>query len=277
MNALLEMEKPPPIALIGLREHAIGLLLESYPHNYSRFLRGHRTPSARVVREAMRLMEDRATFPIPVADIAGMLGCSVQSLHQGFREHERTTPRAFLYAARLKRVRDALTTDMTVGSASEAASRYGFVDYERFSAQYSERYGESPEDTFGRPDRVRDRPEACESTARGPSLTDAKAEMLRQHIDTHTGSRILVRSLAQQAGMTIQNFIVAFTKAFGTTPAQYVIGKRLRRACWLLRNTKDSISTIAADTGFASQSHLTTTLKQHEGMTPIQYRRFSIK
>lgn len=276
-DALMNLGSPPPIAIAGLREHAIDMLLESHPHNYSRFLRGHMTASAQLVRDAMRFMEDNADLPIAVSDVAGALGCSVQSLHQGFREHERTTPRAFLYSARLKRVRDCLTLDSSVNAAADAANQYGFVNYECFSAAYMERYGEPPETTFRRHGHAYNRLGKYESAARGPILTDAKAEMLRKYIDTHTGSRILVRSLAQQADMSVQNFIIAFTQAFGTTPAQYVIGERLRRACWLLGNTDDSISSIAAETGFASQSHLTTTLKQHQGLTPIQYRKSSAK
>jgi AraC family transcriptional regulator len=276
-DALMNLESPPPIAIVSLREHAIDMLLESHPHNYSRFLRGHMTASAQLVRDAMRFMDDNADLPIAISDVAGALRCSVQSLHQGFREHERTTPRAFLYSARMKRVRDSLTSDSAVNTAADAANQYGFVNYECFGAAYVERYGERPETTFFRHDGAYSRLEKYESTARGPILTDKKAEMLRKYIDTHTGSRILVRSLAQQAGMSVQNFILAFTKAFGTTPAQYVISERLRRACWLLENTDDSISSIAAETGFASQSHLTTTLKQHEGLTPIQYRKSSAK
>jgi len=276
-NALMEMETPPPIALIGLREHAIGLLLELHPHNYSRFLHGRSTPSAKVIREAMCLMEERAGAPVAVADIAGILGCTVQSLHRGFLEYERTTPHAFLDSLRLKRVRDALTGDIAASSAADVARQYGFVSYERFSALYSERYGECPDDTFIRRHGVQNRNESSESEASGPSLSAAKIEMLRDYIHAQTGSRILVRSLAEAAGMSIQNFIVAFTRAFGTTPAQYLIEDRLRRVRWLLKNTKDSISTIAAETGFASQSHLTTTLKQHEGLTPSQYRKSRLK
>jgi transcriptional regulator GlxA family with amidase domain len=270
MDALMEMETPPSIAVTSLREHAIGLLLESHPHNYSRFLLGHLTPPVQVVREAMRLMEEQADFPVTVADIAGTLGCTSQSLHRGFLEYERTTPHAFLYAVRLKRVRAALTVGATAGSAADIACQYGFVNYERFSTGYSERYGESPDDTLHRYHSPRD-------ADSGPNLTEAKAEMLRAHIEAHISSRIRVPSLAKMAGMSVQNFIVAFTRMFGTTPAQYVIEKRLGRARWLLVNSRETISTIAAETGFASQSHLTTALKRHEGLTPIQYRRSCLK
>jgi AraC-like DNA-binding protein len=272
MDALMAMESPPLIALVSLREHAIGLLLEFHPHNYSRFLRGHRTPSAQVVREAMRQMEERADDPVTVADIAGTLGCTVQSLHQGFLEHERTTPRVFLSAVRMKRVWEDLASGTTAGSAGELACPYGFLNYKRFTAAYAEHYGECPDETFLRYQK----PEEDHGViTTGPSLTDARAKLLREYIDVNIGGRLTVRSFAQLTGMSVQNFIIAFTKAFGTTPAQYVIEKRLRKACWMIRNSQKSISTIAEETGFASQSHLTTTLKQHEGVTPTRYRKSS--
>ncbi len=277
MDALMEMESPPKIALVSLREQAIALLLGSHPHNHSRFFRGHRTSSAQEVREAMRLMEDQADLPITVADIAGSLGCAIPSLHKGFLEFERTTPRAFLFETRLKRVRDALLADVPEVSTVAAAYRYGFADYERFSTIYLQRYGESPDDTFLRHNRACDRENNLELVAHGPNLPETTAKMLREHISGHMGSRLSVRSLALRVGMSVQNFIVAFSKTFGTTPAQYVIQERLRRARWLLSNTRQSVAIVAAETGFASQSHLTTTLKQHEGMTPTQYRRSFFK
>lgn len=273
LDALMTMEKPPAIALASLREHAIGALLERRPHNLSRFLTGQGTPSARVIREAAHLMEDRAEFPIGIGDIADAVGCSVRALHQGFREHARATPREFLYGVRLKRVREALTTETAADSVTEIAQRYGFVNPERFSTSYTEQYGEGPEETFR---RHRGGPtwEMMEQlNSRGPSFSPEKAEVLRRFVLTNMGSRILVRSLAEKTGMSVQNFIVAFTKAFGITPAQYVIRERLRKALRMLANTNERISLIAAETGFASQSHLTTTLKSHEGLTPIQYRK----
>ena len=273
LDALMTMEKPPPIALASLREHAIGVLLERRPHNLSRFLRGHGTPSARVIQEAARLMEDHAEFPIGLGDVAEAVGCSVQALHQGFREHARATPREFLYAVRLKRARETLTTEIAADSVAEVAQRYGFVNLDGFRTAYAERYGEGPEETLRRQKGELDREMMEQLSSSGPNFSPEKAELLRRFVLTNIGGRIPVRSLAEKTGMSVQNFIVAFTRAFGTTPAQYVIGERLRRACWMLANTNERISSIAAETGFASQSHLTTTLKQHGGLTPIQYRK----
>jgi AraC family transcriptional regulator len=75
--------------------------------------------------------------------------------------------------------------------------------------------------------------------------------------------------------MSPQSFTPAFKRAFGTTPAQYVLAERLKWARWLLENTRSPISVIAAETGFSSQSHLTSVLRIQTGDTPNELRSAS--
>lgn len=108
---------------------------------------------------------------------------------------------------------------------------------------------------------------------RGPRLTEQAQARLQERIHAHLGERITLDDLADLAGMSPHNLLVAFRHAFGTTPAQYVIAQRLRRVRWLLANTAQDITTIALETGFASHSHLTTAFKRHVGLTPRDFRR----
>jgi AraC family transcriptional regulator len=108
---------------------------------------------------------------------------------------------------------------------------------------------------------------------RGPRLTERAQARLQERIHAHLGDRITLDDLAAIAGMSPHNLLVAFRAAFGTTPAQYVIAQRLRRARWLLANTAQDITTIALETGFASHSHLTTAFRRHVGLTPRDFRR----
>lgn len=48
---------------------------------------------------------------------------------------------------------------------------------------------------------------------------------------------------------------------------------RIRSACSLLRGTAVSISSIAYDVGFSSQSHMTTAMKKFFGVTPKECRK----
>jgi AraC family transcriptional regulator len=56
------------------------------------------------------------------------------------------------------------------------------------------------------------------------------------------------------------------------TPHRYVIERRIERARQLLEQCELSIATIAVDTGFASQSHLTEFFRRSVGVTPAVYR-----
>ncbi len=104
-------------------------------------------------------------------------------------------------------------------------------------------------------------------------LTAAKINLLRHHINVSLGKKITVGRLASLVCMSPQSFTPAFKRSFGTTPAQYVLTERLNWARWLLQNTDAAISAIAAETGFSSQSHLTSIMKRHTGDTPSEVRR----
>jgi AraC family transcriptional regulator len=75
--------------------------------------------------------------------------------------------------------------------------------------------------------------------------------------------------------MSPQSFALCFKQSFNTTPAQYVMTERLKWARWLLDNTNTAISAIAAETGFSSQSHLTSALKRWTDQTPYALRKLS--
>ncbi|MGH7630000.1 MAG: helix-turn-helix transcriptional regulator [Gemmatimonadales bacterium] len=63
-----------------------------------------------------------------------------------------------------------------------------------------------------------------------------------------------------------------FSRRKGCTFGEFVRSLRITAACDQLRNSRKSIAEIAADTGFADQSHLTRALRNHIGMTPARYR-----
>ncbi len=73
--------------------------------------------------------------------------------------------------------------------------------------------------------------------------------------------------------MTRHQLLVAFPKAFGVTPGQYIIRQRLRCAQRLLLERKMDITTIALGIGFSSHSHLTDCFRRHLGCPPATFRK----
>jgi len=76
-------------------------------------------------------------------------------------------------------------------------------------------------------------------------LLPKDVQLLREHVQACLDERISLDDLATLVHMTTHDFLLAFRKSFGTTPAQYVIEERMRRARWLLSDTKKDIATIA--------------------------------
>ncbi len=105
-----------------------------------------------------------------------------------------------------------------------------------------------------------------------PRLTPAQARTLREFIRANLAGRITLDMLAAQVGKTSHRLLVAFREAFGTTPAQYLISQRLRRAQWLLLHTRRDITAIALECGFSSHSHLTYAFARRSGRPPREFR-----
>lgn len=66
-----------------------------------------------------------------------------------------------------------------------------------------------------------------------------------------------------------------FREAYGASPHQYILAKRVERAKALLLATDLPIAEIALETGFSSQSHLTTAFGRFTGVPPAEFRRVS--
>ena len=275
LGRLLDEEQPSNIAINSFKEYAIALLLEKHPHNYSQHFERRQPVGARLVREAKHFIDQNASRAIAVADVAAFARCSIHALHDGFCEHLGVTPRAYLYFARMAWTRARLKGGGAESSAAEVAQNCGFVDFENFDANYQSRYDESPTEAFQRYFRsTRDDTKRAHAPF-GGALTPAKIDLLRHHINASLGERMTVEKLAALVCMSPQSFAVAFKQVFKITPAQYVLWERLKWARWLLKNTETSISAVAAETGFSSQSHLTSALKSRTGETPYELRQTS--
>jgi AraC-like DNA-binding protein len=82
-----------------------------------------------------------------------------------------------------------------------------------------------------------------------------------------------LEALARAANVSPRHFSRSFRRVFGETPYQYLLGRRLERARYLLRTTDRSVIEICLDVGFSSVGSFTTTFRRHVGVTPTAYRR----
>ena len=88
--------------------------------------------------------------------------------------------------------------------------------------------------------------------------------------------RLSVDDLAERACMSRRNFVRSFSKATGTSPARWVLSRRLDHARVLLESTAHPVGTIAQMCGFGSAVTFRQNFVQAFSTTPTSYRnRFS--
>ena len=80
-----------------------------------------------------------------------------------------------------------------------------------------------------------------------------------------------VGEIAARMGMSREGFSRMFTRRSGMPPHAFWLASRLNQARKLLR-TGEPIAAVAAETGFADQSHLGRWFRRIFGVTPGQYR-----
>jgi AraC-like DNA-binding protein len=91
-------------------------------------------------------------------------------------------------------------------------------------------------------------------------------------IDARYREPLDVRALARSAHLSPAHFSREFRRAFGETPHQYLLTRRLERAAALLRHTDHSVAEICFAVGLQSVGSFTTSFGRTLGMSPTAYR-----
>jgi len=84
---------------------------------------------------------------------------------------------------------------------------------------------------------------------------------------------LTVEGMARQANMSSRNLGRVFKSVTGTTPLQWLLIQRIRRAQELLEITDDSVDTIASATGMGTATTLRRHFNRTVGVPPDTYRR----
>lgn len=92
-------------------------------------------------------------------------------------------------------------------------------------------------------------------------------------MERHAGSRLTVGDIASQLHVSARHLERLFEAELGVTPSELARTLRLRRAHDLLVSTRQPISEVALDTGFADSSHFSRRFRDFFGKTPSQVRR----
>jgi AraC family transcriptional regulator len=98
-------------------------------------------------------------------------------------------------------------------------------------------------------------------------------EQVRERLHARLDERPSLDELAASAGVHPVYLARSFRERYGVSIGEYLRRLRLEWAAAQLTATDTPVAVIAAEAGFADQSHFTRAFKRHAGLTPGQYRR----
>lgn len=107
---------------------------------------------------------------------------------------------------------------------------------------------------------------------RAPGREPRAVRLVMAFLDEHATDDVTLDDLASHAGLTSFHLCRVFRQATGMTPHGYQIQVRIRRARAMLL-AGYPIATVAVETGFWDQAHLTRHFTRVIGLTPGQYTR----
>ncbi len=106
-----------------------------------------------------------------------------------------------------------------------------------------------------------------------PGDDGGSLEPLLRWMEERAASSLSLEALARRAGTSVRTFSRRFRAQTGTTPLQWLLRARVRRAQRLLESTAWSVDTIAARAGFGSAGALRLHFRRIVGAPANAYRR----
>jgi AraC-like DNA-binding protein len=98
---------------------------------------------------------------------------------------------------------------------------------------------------------------------------------LRARIEADPGLPWTTESMASSAGMSVSRLHALFRAELDLGPHEWLLERRLARACEWLAHTDRPIAELALSAGFSEQSALTRAMRKAMDITPAAYRRQS--
>lgn len=95
-----------------------------------------------------------------------------------------------------------------------------------------------------------------------------------KYLETQYGSgSITIQTAADYLGIDRSYLHRLFKKAVGTSPQEYLLDLRIRKACGLLRQTDLPVAVIALSVGYEDTLYFSRLFKKKKGVSPSEYRK----
>ena len=102
-------------------------------------------------------------------------------------------------------------------------------------------------------------------------------KIAKQYMDENFEQGITVAEAAQYVFLSQGYFTRAFKDELGISPMNYLMKKRIEKACELLENNEIKVSSIAVQSGFSSPQRFNVAFRKLIGKTPMEYRKEHMK
>lgn len=106
-----------------------------------------------------------------------------------------------------------------------------------------------------------------------PAVADGGLGATRAWMEERLAEPLTVEAMARHAGYSPRSFARVFRAETGTTPLQWLIGRRVAEAQRLLEATSLGVDTVAARSGFGTAVALRQHFGRVVGTSPTAYRR----
>lgn len=95
-----------------------------------------------------------------------------------------------------------------------------------------------------------------------------------KYLETQYGSgSITIQTVADYLGVDRSYLHRLFKKVTGTSPQEYLLDLRIRKACGLLRQTDLPVTVIALSVGYEDTLYFSRLFKKKKGISPSGYRK----
>ena len=108
--------------------------------------------------------------------------------------------------------------------------------------------------------------------AEAPNRDLSRIQAVLRYIQDHLGEDLGREALAQRFYISGSHLAALFVKVTGSSLAEYVIGRRIRRAQELLL-TALSVSEVGEAVGYSNHAHFSRMFRSRVGITPRDYRK----
>lgn len=109
--------------------------------------------------------------------------------------------------------------------------------------------------------------------SKGDSNYEDSIQDVKNYIAENLNEELTVQRLANESHMSTSHFSRVFKQQTGFSPYDYVLITRLNKAKYLLQKTEMSVSSIAYETGFNSESNFICFFTDNEGISPGKFRK----